>query len=283
MQAAVQARNVQEYDAIFMRRIKVEEKMYEIRQELVTAKINAAEHGIIYTSTLSGKLDKDNIEAIEKLLSQAPENIRKVWNMHEDRIEIADTMYSGTAHYSHGDGVYFDIFQDTTTIYGRPKFSVFFHENGHQFDDLSGMLIYYSSEARYDLTATLKSEVEDHIQEVLRQLKVEAVAYGKSAKDIKKQNAYEAVEREIKKIPQEHRRGLSDMFSGCTLNKVDGGYGHSTTYWKNNPEYVSVEFFAETYSSSIVNPEAIEVIKQYFPRSYAKFESILEGMVAERK
>ena len=64
-----------------------------------------------------------------------------------------------------------------------------------------------------------------------------------------------------------------DMF--CMASHGKFGSGHAKSYAAGN-EHTSTEFFAEAYSAKMCNPESLELIKRYFPKSYDVFEEILE-------
>ena len=285
IQAAVDSRDIDAYNALFEKRCELEKSLREVYDELIRAKIEAASQGIIYATGLEGSLDKADIEAIVKLVSEAPENIRKVWNIYEDSVRIGNSdMMNRGAYYSPQDRkIYFDIWIDKNRANGYPKFSTFFHEAGHSIDNAAGGAgMFATKDVDYNLYGTLISEVDEHVKTTLMRLKEEAVASGKSAKSVKKHDAYRAVESELMSLPITARAGISDIYSGCTLNKVDGGFGHATSYWRHDREFVNLEFFAQTFRSSIVNPEELALIKQYVPQSYAIFERILEDTIKRR-
>ena len=64
-----------------------------------------------------------------------------------------------------------------------------------------------------------------------------------------------------------------DMF--CMASHGEFGSGHAKSYAAGK-EHTSTEFFAEAYSAKMCNPESLELIKRYFPKSYDVFEEILE-------
>lgn len=95
---------------------------------------------------------------------------------------------------------------------------------------------------------------------------------------IKKQRAYEAVSAEIRAMTDAQKADLSDIFGGATGNKVDGGWGHRTSYWDKGGGALAREAFAEFYSAHISNPESLAVLKQYLPKSAEIFEDIIEAI-----
>ena len=71
------------------------------------------------------------------------------------------------------------------------------------------------------------------------------------------------------------RADISDMFEGSGQVGVDYflGIGHGLSYWKSHE--VCVEAFAEMFSATISNPQSLEQIKRFFPKSYDMFLEIL--------
>ena len=43
----------------------------------------------------------------------------------------------------------------------------------------------------------------------------------------------------------------------------------------------NAEFFAEATSATINNPGSLELIKKYFPNAYAKYEKLVEKVIAD--
>jgi hypothetical protein len=68
---------------------------------------------------------------------------------------------------------------------------------------------------------------------------------------------------------------ISDIMSQYN-NSI--GMGHSSTYWKKDKFHSSSEFFAEVGACKATNPEALNVVKKYFPKSVAFAEMLIEGI-----
>ena len=163
---------------------------------------------------------KPIFKKIISILEAAPEDVRKVWNIYEDRMKITDTL-EPNAFYSPSDGgIHFDIYEDTIFHGDRPVYSVIFHELGHLIDNKADELMDWSRRSSYGLYDTLKAEVNDYINARQKQLKAEAMREGKS---IKKKDVYSSIEEEIEKLPQSSSMVVSDLFSGVTFNKVKDG------------------------------------------------------------
>lgn len=74
---------------------------------------------------------------------------------------------------------------------------------------------------------------------------------------------------------------ISDCYSSLG-NSYGFAGGHSANYYKQRPDGIGDEFFANVFSARNVNKDEIEEIKKYMPKSYAMFEKILkEGIKYE--
>ena len=96
--------------------------------------------------------------------------------------------------------------------------------------------------------------------------------------------AYKALENEIRAYNSYARADLSDILEGATGGKVQCGYGHGTKYWKDRTiggisDGLATEAFAEMTDSTMSNPESLELIKKYLPKSYKIYEKMLEVML----
>jgi hypothetical protein len=60
-------------------------------------------------------------------------------------------------------------------------------------------------------------------------------------------------------------------------------YGHSREYWMReggiNLELLVMETFANMAAAAIANPDALNVMSDYLPRTHAMFIRILERMI----
>ena len=277
-EAAIQRRDVDTYDRLFKQEQKLIEDWRKIGEELRAAKIEAAEKSIMFARGIAEKLDEADMKQIISLLESAPEDVRKVWNIYEDQMKITDTL-EHNAFYSPSDGgIHINIYTDTQAAKFRPAYSVVFHELGHLIDNKADGLQYCSQRSSYGLFDTLKAEVTDYINARQKQMNAEAIREGKSTKDIKKKDAYSSIEYEITHLPRGASITVSDLFSGATFNKVQDGWRHETEYWKANPDFICVEFFAQVFSDLIVNPDGTEMTKRYAPKSYAIVRQMISDM-----
>ena len=68
---------------------------------------------------------------------------------------------------------------------------------------------------------------------------------------------------------------------GATNGRITCGYGHGATYWRDRTysgvrDGLATEAFAEMSDSTFSNPESLEAIKKYLPKSYAIYEEMIE-------
>jgi hypothetical protein len=94
----------------------------------------------------------------------------------------------------------------------------------------------------------------------------------------RKDAAYKAVEREVKKVLHSKDgdykgSSLSDIVEGATKGRVQAGWGHGKKYWSSHG--VEIEAFAELAEATISSPEGFETIKAYLPKSVACFEEMM--------
>ncbi|MBR0096845.1 MAG: minor capsid protein [Synergistaceae bacterium] len=262
---------------------KLQNEILRAQRGIKQLKLEAAENGVIFASGLSKTLDKADVDEIIRLVKKAPPEVRKVWNLYEGEMQVGDVNVTGTQHYSpRTKDVHLNIFKNRIDSEYKVAHETTFHELGHLIDHAcTGFYKNNSKDEEYNLYAVLTSEVDSYIKGTYDRLRAEAIATGKSSKEIKKKDAYEAVEKELFKLPKYARIDISDTFSGCTFNKVKNGGYHPTSYWKSDPELVCLEFFAENFSALTVNPESLEMIKKYFPKSHKIFKQMLDDIIEE--
>ena len=98
----------------------------------------------------------------------------------------------------------------------------------------------------------------------------------KNARSIDRSSAESAFCKQMKDTLTPRQRGMiSDMFEPVMLaaNERPFGSGHGSTYWWHRDN--GKEAFAHMFSAEMTNPESLEQIKKYFPKSYAIFEEML--------
>jgi len=255
-------------------------------QNLRAIQVEGAKKKVMFASGLEKAYSADDIAKIFEFLEDAPEDIRVLWNTAERSMEVLSTNYTkGAAHYSPTKGgINIDLYKDTIANPAKYKFKAYtttFHELGHMIDHWlnGGGANFYSQEYKSGLFgATLKREAEKCVADNWKRLKAEAKVAGKSVKDVKKADAYAAVEKEIRSLTFAQKHAVSDIFGGATSLKVEGGWGHSAKYWRGG-DNLPLEAFAEMFQATINNAESLAQIKKYFPDSYKIFEEMISDFV----
>ena len=101
----------------------------------------------------------------------------------------------------------------------------------------------------------------------------------------RKSYAYSAIQREIKAAGSKIAiSDLSDILEGATGAKIQCGFGHGAKYWKDRTydglsDGLATEAFAEMMDSTFANPESLEMIQKYLPKSYGVFQEMLENLL----
>lgn len=95
---------------------------------------------------------------------------------------------------------------------------------------------------------------------------------------VSKQGAYEAMEQELRALPDIERCDISDIFEGATKGKVQAGWGHGKSYWKDDSNLPS-EAFAEFFSAYTANPDSLKVLQRYLPDSMRVFDNIIDDIL----
>lgn len=101
----------------------------------------------------------------------------------------------------------------------------------------------------------------------------------------RKAYAYSAVQKEVKASGSKIAYGdLSDILEGATGAKIQCGIGHGAKYWKDRTynglsDGLATEAFAEMMDSTFANPESLEMIKKYLPKSYGVFQEMLDDLL----
>lgn len=253
--------------------LEADNKLTDLHKQLTEARMDAGKNGVILTSGLEKTYGKAEIDAIRAKVKGAPQDVRVVWNLFEDKMNVLDTSYRMGAHYLPSRrGIMLDLDNDQRNPDQKP-FSTTFHEIGHLIDHFLGKNSWFFSH-RHDggiFGNMIKSEASDYITQTLNKLRANAMSRGYPARSVKKQDAYDVIRGELIKLGQgADIREVSDIWCGATKAKVSGGWGHKKTYW-NDPENLPTEAFAEMFCTTINNPQALENIKRYFPKAYEIF------------
>ena len=268
-------------------------KLYGINTKDLKPAIKAtAKAGSIrnYSGELAKGFGNTHYDALHDIIDKSSNaNLKAVWDKYENELMVGDAHKKGGA-YAMGRSLYLDI--DKCAIgnsYDKP-YQVVFHEAGHGVDSACRKLVnesgvfasHFSGAYKGGLfPQTIKDEVMELVNAYDKQLKQEYKARGEKYYKV---YAYKSLENEIRAYNSYAMADLSDILEGATNGKVQCGYGHGTKYWKDRTiggisDGLATEAFAEMTDSTMSNPESLELIKKYLPKSYKIYEKMLEVML----
>lgn len=186
------------------------------------------------------------------------------------------TAKNGQAYYSPStNGITLNI-EDTAKGFAYRKdkapYQTFFHEYGHYIDHRNGQAMQYASEAA-GLGTTAKKEVRDTLQSIKSAMGNKSIAEAK-----------EHLTREIIALYRstpELIGGLSDIIHGATSGTCcDYALpAHRKSYWKGKwgAQSLATETFVHFFECSMANPQALETLKRYLPKTYDVFVNMMKG------
>lgn len=280
----------------------------EAKEQIQNAEDAMPKEAPIPKNDIVDKLGEPVYRLIDNHVQNVSENHRAVWKKYENDIMISDSKARGTA-YARGQNVHFNIANDLNpTRKDQKELQVFFHETHHAIDHLAGQkesgAFHFSSQYKNHLFPdTIVNEVQELIKARGEQVKalikngdiqtlrdnglisdwVWHYTYGEDISKVKysKSMAYAMLQNEVRELPDVYRGDLSDILEGATNGKISCGYGHGKKYWTDRTFYgvrdgLATEAFAEMSDSTFSNPESLEAIKQYLPKSYAVYEEMIE-------
>lgn len=267
-----------------------------------------------YDSAFAKALGKKAYDGCRDILamSDSPE-AKAVWDAHEGDIGVADTHETKRAHCDWNARIHIDLDGDMKGDSWSKPAQTIFHESGHAIDMIAGRNaagasychptnIYSATYKNGLFPRTIKDEVDALVSARGAAMKAELKAhagdydwmvqhgyleqwnldwfkqYGTwvgGEPKYSKAMAYKAVEREIRALSPFAKADLSDIMEGATREKIQVGWGHGNKYWKNGDWTLATEAFAEMYDSTVANPESLETIKKYLPKSYDLFVEML--------
>ena len=272
---------------------------------------------------LAKKFGADFYDAMHKLVVDSPDQkASAVWKKYESEVKVADAQYKGHPH-ARGDTIHVNGAKDAQGNSFEKPYQVTFHESGHAIDSLARKTVtdntnifarHYSSAYKDGLfPQTIKDEVSDLVKARDKELKAlwkehaGDVEWFKSngfiddwyyrmyqngtykAEQIipkyRKAYAYSSIQKEIKAAGSKYAiSDLSDILEGATGAKIQCGFGHGATYWKDRtynglPDGLATEAFAEMMDSTFANPESLEMIQKYLPKSYGVFQEMLDNLL----
>lgn len=243
-----------------------------------------------YSGELAKGFGSTHYDALHDIIDKSSNtNLRAVWDKYENELRVGDAHKKGGA-YAMGRSLYLDIDKCAKGNSFDKPYQVVFHEAGHGLDSAcrtlanqSGVFASHFSGAYKGglFPQTIKDEVQELVNAYDKKLKAEYKARGET---YRKAYAYKALENEISAYNSYAMADLSDILEGATGAKVRCGYGHGASYWKDRTiggisDGLATEAFAEMTDSTFANPESLELIKKYLPKSYKVYEEMLEVML----
>lgn len=245
------------------------------------------ENGIIKENkdnTFYKKYKEEHYSNIQNIVKESTLDVQKVWAKYEDRFNVIDANYKGTPNNTRGKdgGIRLNLFKDAETTGSDLKYSTTFHELGHHIDNLSGMDLTNISRAMFSkeykngiFQKTIYEEIENRIKDIDKKLKQEFKAAGKK---YYKYHAYNEFSKELYNLSKIERSDLSDIVDGVTKGKAHGGFGHGAKYWKDRPDGVGSEAFAEMFDATVNNKASRQILEKYLPKSVEIFDEMLKEL-----
>jgi len=301
------AKSYNEFKTVFWQQSKV----IEAKQSVLS---------LNYESELAKAFGKEYYDALHNLVVNSPnQELAQIWKKYESQIRVGDANYKDLAHCAN-DTIYVNGTQDSKGSRWEKPYQTTFHEAGHAIDSLARKTVsdartiafhYSSAYENGKFPKTIKEEVKKLVDDLDKKLKAEFKAhsndyewlyengfisdfswefykeYGKwigGTPKYSKSIAYSLLEKEIKNIPEMARSYLSDILEGATDGKIQAGFGHGKSYWKERTygdiAYgLATEAFAEMTSATFTNQEALDAIKKYIPKSYKVFEEMIKNLI----
>lgn len=213
--------------------------------------------------------------SVKKIVDQADEITKKVYEKYESQFKTADPNYKGyDAFYSSfNQEVTLDIEACAEGDAINKPYQVYFHEYGHMIDYISNpelSLISSSSENYTCLNGkTLGKTAIDELKDKLDLIKKDkGFKYKKDAVD-------EYIGYLKEKYELIDSGDLSDILEGAKIGRsYPLGAGHGESYWKMNDN--GKEIFAELFSAEMSNSGSLECIMTEMPETYKAYRELLE-------
>lgn len=217
-----------------------------------------------FKSKRLGKLWSDEVEP---MIKDSPEFMQKWFAKYGDHLKFDNTCNKSTAYYSPSTGGITMHVRNDAKDDRCGRYSTFFHEFGHLLDHVSAKdkgVKKISGDARF--INAIKEDYNDRLNTPLFKGKPAAFVNGKLTDLL-----WEAGDL---------AGGVQDMYSGLTLNKVRPCWGHSTEYWLrgDTDKEIASEAFAHM-ASSFTNPQILEKMKEWFPKSCDVFETLIKELI----
>lgn len=244
-------------------------------------------------------------------------NLQQLYRNNINNMDVSFSLNNPGSHQKNGSNkIELNELGENHTA-GRERNSVIFHEGAHAIDNQlggGGANQYYSlSWNNGSFMNSLQSEINDYVNarnnrlkseyetqknnaewlrknvvptEQGKQLSDEVVVAAYGNRKYTKSIAYTSIKNEVHKIYEgadntaSHQAGcVSDIFGLGTNNKAKNGMGHNDKYAQKSDFSLPVETFAE-FSECTISGHT-DIIKSYFPKSYAQYEQMLTDGAAK--
>lgn len=230
----------------------------------------------------------------EILLDHASENQLKVWGFYERFLGVAETVNVKRGFFSPRDrGIHVSLGKDALGGKFKAPYQTSFHEFGHNLDYILGTFdSYFSVEYKDGLfDKTIREDIEDLINRRQAELKEMATNLGASSffKEMSSKNillvfdekgprinkafTHRVLSYEISETGFKRAGMLGDLIGGATNLKVNPGFGHEKSYWKDKDK-LPLEAFAEFWEC-LSNRDEYEFTKKMLPKTCKVFDEMM--------
>lgn len=213
-------------------------------------------------------ITENDIQNIKNIVNNAPKNVQRLYkqfaggeikqsagrnfyNADDDTLNLSKSSYTQ---------------QETVGVSPKLSYGTLFHEIGHKIDYKASFGAVEQSMQK-GLAASAKRE------------------YKKLAKEKEFDNFVNTLS-----LTQEMREnngwgGFSDVMNGASGGKINAGVGHYNKKGMPDKSYYSerlgTEIFANLFESTALKTDGRKLFEKYFPKTTAKFDSILEATYEE--
>ena len=223
-------------------------------------------------------LGEKHATEVEKLMQDAPEEVRAVWDKYGRYVAVMDSHSNGRA-YCRSGSVYLDIEKDAAGSRCNAPYETMAHESAHSIDFAIGRKVGYDFSVEHngrEFETSLKKEADVYIKTHQKKLVAER------GTKVSIQEARDDLGKIMRKEGTINTANVSDMLEGATLGKFSGSAGHGKTYWTGSNTYwgktkghsVAKEAFAEMFAASATNKPSLAKIQEIFPESYKIFQNM---------
>lgn len=210
-------------------------------------------------ATIKDEVGEHWENGIREKIMNAPEFIQNWYRLNQHHMKYLGAEGNDAYYTPVKKGIVMNFKNDSNN--SRGEYSTFFHEFGHLLDDKGTNL----DGRKMSLQVRFYKAIERDFE--MKKLEYEGKPWpyikGKITEELRKDGDYAS--------------GCQDIIGGLTLNEIRAGWGHSTSYWKRQPDKradINSEMFAHM-SSAFTNPKRLEVMKKWFPRATKEFERMV--------